>query len=76
MHEDLMEQKFVGSAEFNLAEAVYARSHTKNHGWLKRKLENIKRRWGGSRSGCRMHFSFSRNTQIAHLGTIRFHDAD
>ncbi|CAK9113007.1 Nicotinic receptor-associated protein 1 [Durusdinium trenchii] len=44
MHEDLMEQKFVGSAEFNLAEAVYARSHTKNHGWLKRKLENIKRK--------------------------------
>ena len=43
MHEDLMEQKYVGSAEFNLAEAVYARSSTKNHGWLKKKLENIKR---------------------------------
>jgi hypothetical protein len=45
MHEDLMEQKYVGSAEFNLAEAVYARSSTKNHGWLKKKLENIKRTW-------------------------------
>ena len=43
MHEDLMEQKYVGSAEFNLAEAVYARSSPKNHGWLKKKLENIKR---------------------------------
>ena len=43
MHEDLMEQKYVGSAEFNLAEAVYARHSTKNHGWLKKKLENIRR---------------------------------
>ena len=38
-----MEQKFVGSAEFNLAEAVYARSNPKNHGWLKKKLENVRR---------------------------------
>ena len=38
-----MEQKFVGSAEFNLAEAVYARCNPKNHGWLKKKLENVRR---------------------------------
>ncbi|CAE7302422.1 Cpne9 [Symbiodinium sp. KB8] len=44
MQEDLMEQKFVGSAEFNLAEAVYARSNPKNHGWLKKKLENVRRK--------------------------------
>lgn len=43
MSEDLMEQKYVGSAEFNLAEAVYARSRNKNHGWLKKKLDNVKR---------------------------------
>ena len=42
-----MEQKYVGSAEFNLAEAVYARSSPKNHGWLKKKLENIKRTRNG-----------------------------
>ncbi|CAJ1410273.1 unnamed protein product [Effrenium voratum] len=41
---DLMEQKFVGSAEFNLAAAVYARSNTRNHGWLKKKLENVRRK--------------------------------
>ncbi|CAE7391795.1 unnamed protein product [Symbiodinium pilosum] len=39
-----MEQKFVGSAEFNLAEAVYARSNPKHHGWLKKKLENVRRK--------------------------------
>jgi len=44
MQEDLMEQKFVGSAEFNLAEAVYARCNPKNHGWLKKKLENVRRK--------------------------------
>ena len=43
MQADLMEQKFVGSAEFNLAAAVYARSNTRNHGWLKKKLENVRR---------------------------------
>lgn len=53
MHEDLMEQKYVGSAEFNLAEAVYARSSPKNHGWLKKKLENIKR----TRNGMDCRFS-------------------
>ena len=46
MQEDLMEQKFVGSAEFNLAEAVYARSNPKHHGWLKKKLENVRRSSG------------------------------
>ena len=44
MSEDLMEQKYVGSAEFNLAEAVYARSRNQNHGWLKKKLDNVKRK--------------------------------
>ena len=67
MHEDLMEQKYVGSAEFNLAEAVYARSSPKNHGWLKKKLENIKRPRNG------MDCRFSRDWQWEKLSASPHH---
>mmetsp|Transcript_52552 Transcript_52552/g.94325 ORF Transcript_52552/g.94325 Transcript_52552/m.94325 type:complete len:1146 (+) Transcript_52552:68-3505(+) len=44
MIEDLMEQKFVGSAEFVLTEAMMARADAKNNGWLVKKMESHTRK--------------------------------
>lgn len=46
MIEDLMEQKYVGSCEFILTEAMMARASEKNHGWMVKKLETHTRKRG------------------------------
>eukprot|EP00931_Biecheleriopsis_adriatica_P062526 TRINITY_DN37704_c0_g1_i1.p1 TRINITY_DN37704_c0_g1~~TRINITY_DN37704_c0_g1_i1.p1 ORF type:complete len:1138 (-),score=218.32 TRINITY_DN37704_c0_g1_i1:32-3445(-) len=47
MIEDLMEQKYVGAAEFVLTQAMMARANAKNLGWMTRNLEHHGRKKGG-----------------------------
>eukprot|EP00930_Biecheleria_cincta_P034173 TRINITY_DN23632_c0_g1_i1.p1 TRINITY_DN23632_c0_g1~~TRINITY_DN23632_c0_g1_i1.p1 ORF type:complete len:1172 (+),score=217.27 TRINITY_DN23632_c0_g1_i1:111-3626(+) len=46
MIEDLMEQKFLGSCEFILTEAMMARAQDRTHGWLMKRLETHNRKRG------------------------------
>lgn len=46
MIEDLMEQKFLGSCEFILTEAMMARAQDSTHGWMVKKLETHNRKRG------------------------------
>eukprot|EP00933_Yihiella_yeosuensis_P079084 TRINITY_DN9121_c3_g1_i1.p1 TRINITY_DN9121_c3_g1~~TRINITY_DN9121_c3_g1_i1.p1 ORF type:complete len:1197 (-),score=220.01 TRINITY_DN9121_c3_g1_i1:217-3807(-) len=43
---DLMEQKFIGSCEFNVTDAMMARAQDGNNGWFKKRLENHRRQRG------------------------------
>eukprot|EP00440_Ansanella_granifera_P053373 gb/GFBE01057854.1/.p1 GENE.gb/GFBE01057854.1/~~gb/GFBE01057854.1/.p1 ORF type:complete len:1149 (+),score=234.03 gb/GFBE01057854.1/:1-3447(+) len=67
MIEDLMEQKFVGSTEFILNEAMMARANEEKHGWLVKKLETHQRKRGAPPPGRLAAYAEESNTAKVEL---------